>query len=897
MTAVESMNTGSLPESSHPGLTRTRLLPPRVGPRDLVRDRLLAGLHARRPRPLTVVIAPSGYGKTTLLGQWAAQRGGQIAWVSLDEADDQPALLAMALIAAIGQWRPDVGHGGLALLAANQKADPRGVGAAIAEDLTASGEAMAIVLDDAHVLAAPGCWALLAGLVAAAPPSTHIVIGSRRPLPLDLGDARDAGRLIELQGADLRFTAAEALDLAERVGVGGVAPALIELRFSQCGGWPALLRMLLVRLDFAPTSGFANDAVELVDRLVDLALSGVSPATREAALWSSIVPDLQDGLLATVVPPEAVVAGTVGIDGLAAIGLPMTRLGGDGGWVRIHTLVAESLARGLRREMSIDAIAAAYARASKWHLERGERQEAVRLALAGGDVDTAVEIVAIAGFASLQNERWIEMAALIDLLPDAVIETHPVVAAIGVWQAYRASFDTLGDAIGRFNRACAAGTPEDPRWPLRRLRAIVEVPATFGFYDPPTLEHPRQRAAQLLADLWEEDQAARGLILSATGFIVGTLEDPAVGAAYLVDGLGACAPDHPVERVIILEGLALIDDLHGLPYDDIDRRLTEALEIARAERLDLSGAFAAAWLGWSALHRVDLDRARQCFAEATAKDLHAAANLWRQIIFGQALVAAFDGRPDQAMATVDRARLLLTRHNTYDWATNAAAFRARIALLIGRPAVAEEWLESIPVAVGDVNPGLHEALDLTRARVLLAQPSVERIARANEALNRLGAQAVNLRIAKLRDPILVCRARALDAAGDRAAAVATIAPALASMAARGDLLTLVEHGNALGRVVAECQSQGMELAFLADVAAAQHRIELAKVTPPGISQNEHRILEALAEGADFVQIAQALGVSVNEARLAVRRLFVSLRVAGRTEAVAEARARGFLPRD
>ena len=884
--------------SGHPDLSRTRLRAPRVGPRDLVRARLLASIEAKRLRPLTVIVAPSGYGKTTMLAQWAARHTAPVVWVALDAVDDQPVLLAMALIAAIGQWRAELGRGGLALLAANQKADPAGVGAAIAEDLAAwrGGAPIAIVLDDVHELTSPESWTLLGGLIAAAAPTTHIVLASRLAPQLDFSSARQHGRLVELGSGDLTFTDDEAYELAGRIGIADLERDMISDVHRQSGGWAALLRMLLVRLDGVPRRISADDATSLVDRLVDFVLPPLTPAVREAALWSSILHDLQDELLASILPPELAGVAGADIDALAAIGLPMTRLVGDGGWARLHPMVIEALGRRLRAGQTPEAIAAGYRRAAVWHHQRGLPEEAVRYAVAAGDIDGAVELVAAAGMEALAEERWVEISSLLDLLPAWVAESHPVIAAIEVWHTYRVAFEAMGPAIGKFHRACEAGHGgDDPRWPLKRLQAFVEVPTTFGFYDPPGAQHARERAVAIVADLAPEDQSARGVLIAATGFISGSFEGTREGIRYIEEALAKVPAANHTERATMLAGMALIEDLDGASYDRIDHLLDEALALATAGKLGLTAAFAAAWLTWSALHRVELDVADTRLVTALAHDLYAASNLWRQIIYGQAMLAALRGRGDEAMETANRAVAMLTRHNVYDWATNAAAFRARIALLVGRPEVAEEWLESIPVQEGDIMPGLHEALDLTRARVLLVQPSPERVARATDALDRLSAQALNLGLPKLRDPILVCRARALEASGQVEEAIATLIPALTSLAARGDLLTLVEHGDSLDRLLGLCRERDIEPAFIDRVAGAAQQVVVVAVVSPAISRVERRILEMMALGQGFDVMAVSLGVSVNVTRQEVRRLFARLRVSGRSDALAAARAQGLLP--
>ncbi|MGE5590796.1 MAG: AAA family ATPase, partial [Bacillota bacterium] len=191
-------------------LLATKLFAPAPRARRVIRNRLLERLEAGKHRPLTLVAAPAGSGKTTLVSEWLAARPQPAAWLSLDQGENDPASFWCHLVAAIRRVWPDFGQDVLDLFQSPQPADPTAVPGLILNELAGMDGQLTLVLDDYHAITADAVHAGLETLLASLPPALRIVILTRSDPPLPLARMRAADQLTEIRTADLRFQVGEA---------------------------------------------------------------------------------------------------------------------------------------------------------------------------------------------------------------------------------------------------------------------------------------------------------------------------------------------------------------------------------------------------------------------------------------------------------------------------------------------------------------------------------------------------------------------------------------------------------------------------------------------------------------------------------------------------------------
>src|SRR3954451_6817958 len=427
-------------------LLTTKLHVPRRRRGLVARPRLNERLSRGDEAALTLVSAPAGFGKTTVLTEWLAAAPGEtpsVAWLSLDARDNDPALFWSYLVAALQTVVPDVGAGALALLQSPQSAD-EAVLATLVNDLAAVPGDVVLVLDDYHVISSLEIQDGMTFLLEHLPQHVHLVIAGRADPPLPLARLRGRGELVELRAADLRFTPEEAAAyLTEVMGVALTAADVAALE-NRTEGWIAALQLAALSMqgrddvaDFI--NGFAGDDRYIVDYLVEEVLQRQPEQTRSFLLQTSILSRLTGPLC------DAVTGRDDGKDMLEALdrgNLFLVALAARRRWYRYHHLFADVLQAHLLDEQAT-AVPGLHRRAGDWYERNGDRAEAIGHALAGGDVARAADLVELAlpGLHQARQEatgrRWLEA------LPDDVIRNRPVLSV-----GYAASLMIRGEAQG-----------------------------------------------------------------------------------------------------------------------------------------------------------------------------------------------------------------------------------------------------------------------------------------------------------------------------------------------------------------------------------------------------------------------------------------------------------------
>jgi LuxR family maltose regulon positive regulatory protein len=384
-------------------LVATKLVPPRVRPGYIPRKRLSDALVAGRDRRLTLVDAPTGYGKTMLLAAWCAelaQRDGcGVAWLSLAATENDPGLLTRYLIGALRHAGLEIGGDAEAMLQV-PGASPMAWMHALVNDLATVDTQTTLALDDYHLIAEPACHALVQFLLDHAPESLHILVSTRTDPPIALGSLRAAGQLVELRAADLRFTADEAGELlVEREGL-DLPNGTVASLAARTEGWPAGLYLAALWLrgqssQEADAERFAGDNRHVVDYLSEAVLEQLADDVREFLLKTSIADRLCTSLADAIT--EQRTAGL--LEKIERSNLFLVPLDDTRTWYRYHHLFRQMLRGELARKHP-ELVASLHARASAWCRQRGLIPEAIDHATAAGESADAAAMI---------SEHWLEV--------------------------------------------------------------------------------------------------------------------------------------------------------------------------------------------------------------------------------------------------------------------------------------------------------------------------------------------------------------------------------------------------------------------------------------------------------------------------------------------------------
>ncbi len=429
----------------------TKLHPPFVPTQTIVRERLFARLRDGRGLKLSLVACPAGFGKSTLLAAWRQDeaRTRPVAWVALDDGDNDAVVLWSHVIEALGRACPGLPHPTLAALVTSapllEVVMPR-----LVNELVEQGEVV-LVLDDFHRLSSASSRESVAWFVDYMPSTVQLVLSTRADPALPLGALRAHGQLLELRAGDLRFTGEEANEfLNDRLGL-DLAPHDIDLLVSRTEGWPAGIYLAALSLAGKPDKSarvraFDGTSAHVVDFLSSEVLGAYEPEMQAFMLRTSVLErlcaELCDALL-----DERGSAGALA--SLARSNLFLAPLDDQRRWFRFHHLFAQLLRVELeRREPGLAA--QLHRRAYEWHSEFGTTDEAIHHALAADAFGDAARLIA---------ETWVDYvnagrtSSVLDWLvrfPDAVLDADARLLLVRAWvSALRGSEHDMRRALAR----------------------------------------------------------------------------------------------------------------------------------------------------------------------------------------------------------------------------------------------------------------------------------------------------------------------------------------------------------------------------------------------------------------------------------------------------------------
>jgi LuxR family maltose regulon positive regulatory protein len=386
-------------------LLQTKLYLPRTRPGLVSRARLIERLNQAIERKLTVVCAPAGFGKTTLLSQWLATERAA-AWLSLDQSDNEPTRFWAYFIAALRTVHAEIGQATLSLLRSPQSLPVETLLGPLLNEIAALTQHSVLVIDDYHLIDAQPIHQAIGFLLDHLPPQLHLVIASRADPPLPLSRLRARAELAELRASDLRFTVDEAVTfLNEVTGLDLMEPEVAALE-ARTEGWIAGLQLAALSMrgrdDVAGfISAFTGNDRFIVDYLVEEVLQRQSGAVRSFLLQTSILERLTGSLCDAVTEQQN---GSAMLEALERGNLFVVPLDDKRRWYRYHHLFADILQARLRQELP-ELVHVVHERASAWDERHGRLDDAIRHALAASNVEGAAGLIELVARAMVRSNQ------------------------------------------------------------------------------------------------------------------------------------------------------------------------------------------------------------------------------------------------------------------------------------------------------------------------------------------------------------------------------------------------------------------------------------------------------------------------------------------------------------
>ena len=873
------------------------------------RPRLTDRLADAKLPLLTLVSAPAGFGKSTLLAEWLsgdAHDDRSTAWLSLDASDNDPALFWSYVIAAVRTVLPDVGQGALSLLRSAQPL--QAVVASLLNDLAGLAGEVVIVLDDYHLVGATELHESMTFLLEHLPPQVHLVLAGRADPPLPLARLRAQGDLLEIRAADLRFTADEATAyLNESMGLHLTANDVDALE-ARTEGWIAALQLAALSMEGRnDTSGFiasfAGDDRFVVDYLAEEVLGRQPDEIRNFLLHTSLL-DRFTGDLCEAVTGDS--GGRTMLERLDRANLFLVPLDDRRLWYRYHHLFADVLRARLLDEEP-ERLDELHRRASAWYEASGDQPEAIAHAMSGHDVERAARLIELAAPAMFRTRQEATARRWLTALPDELFAVRPVLS-IEMVGALMVSGETAGvgpllDGIERWLDPAVDATTvivfHDEEF--ARLPAQVEVYraalALIAGDTEGTIEH-----AKRALDLAEpSDHLRRGSAAALEGLAHWTVGD--LGAAsrrYSQAVASLTAAGHVSDVLGCSIALADMYLAQGRLGDAI-RTYESGLELAESRGVVRGTADMHVGLSGVLVERNDLAAARRHLEAST--QLGEQAGLpqhpyrWR---VAMARIRRAEGDAAGALDLLDEAE---RAYNTdlSPAVRPVAAVKAQAQLAEGDTAAGRRWASERGLTPGDDLSYLREYEHLTLARVLVASHNIdpdnhsaddaarllERLLAAAEAGQRTGSAI----------EILIALSLAHQTRGNDLAATDALEQALVNAEPEGYVRIFVDELPALAPPLFAASQHGSSGDLARRVLAIAPAAVDDAVPPVGtsgrglvdeLSNRELDVLRLLRSDLSGPDIARELVVSLNTVRTHTKNIYMKLGVNNRREAVRRA---------
>ena len=859
-------------------------------------------------RKLTLISAPAGFGKTTVVSEWVAGCGRPVAWLSLDEGDNYPTGFLTYLIAALRTLAADIGTGASAALQSPQPPAIESILTTLLNEIAAIPHSFILVLDDYHAIDSEPIDHALTFLLDHLPPRMRLVIATREDPSLPLARLRARGQMTELRAADLQFTVAEAAEFLNRMMGLTLSDEEVAALETRTEGWIAGLQLAAVSMQgHQDTAGFIKSFTAghrfVLDYLVEEVLQQQPESIQTFLLRTSIL-DRMCGPLCDALLLNSSASGQETLDHLEHTNLFIVPLDSERRWYRYHHLFGDLLRRRLGTPQELPTY---HLRASEWYEANNNLAEAFNHALAAGDFERAARLAEAAWEGmdhSFQTAAWLSW---VKKLPDAVVFSRPGLCVL-IGQAF-SDIGDLGSSethLQNAERALARGVVQDESRSLPGIIAMIRAGNAQIVGDLTETVKYTELSIQLTPEDDNYLRAQADITLGFTHWATGNLE-ASLHALYawmedmqrLGNQVFAIASVFAVADMLVILGR----------LGDAEKVLRQAIQMAAAQGPEARAVTANHHLGLALLAHERGDEA------TAAQHLETAADLGQRITLidwsyrwnlAQARLKESAGEWDAALDLLDEAGRVYVK-NPIPILRPIEAMKTRIYLKHGRLDKAAAWARERGLSATDkvTYPGEYEYLTL--ARVRLDEGDFTGV---DELLERLLAAAESQKRTGSVIEILLTQALVHQAQNNRSQSLAALERALALAEPEGYRRIFVDEGEAMRLLLLKFRSSNEKQATLslrgyvdnivAAISPPAAIISKSAVTSQGnviiepLTNRELEILCLIAEGHSNAAISRRLYLALSTVKGHNLRIFDKLQAQNRTEAVARARELGLL---
>jgi len=887
-------------------LIQTKYQPPSTVRNPLVRLHLIQCLEARHNRKLTLIAAPAGYGKSTLVNTWLAPSSEPVAWLSLDANDNDIGVFLRYLVAAVHTVTPSACQMIAALLDGPQLPPQSYLLQTVAGEVASLSEPLTIVLDDYHVIHNVEIHELMAACLKYQAPQLHLVIATRQDPPFSVTQLRVSEQMIELRLSDLRFTPEEMRQYLEGVVDEALSAELFDVVAQRTEGWPVGLRLVSLALK---GKGNQADLVQaicgtqryIMEYLVDEVLNQQAEPVQKFLMYTSILDrfcaSLCDVMLEEIWVDEDELSSQAILNQLRDANLFLIALDSQSEWFRYHHLFQDLLRHRLQAELSTDQIQDLHARVIDWLAEHGFLEEASEHALAVKNIADAVAIFTRQRVNLLNGTRWQQLEQKLNGFPKAVVEAEPELFINRVWLLYyQTRWDELPPALDQLSGIIEhADLPTETLQCLQgEINTLIALLAFISGDCNRAVESARVALTHSPQEFWIVRVLAQVLLAVALQ-ANGQLNQAYQSYYQSFDEAPTDSDLLPATRLVLLCYVHWI----AADLDAVMREAQQSITLSQKAGSQAMLGVGRYHFGNALYQQNRLSEAEAQFASVNTHPYIQYRDSYAYSAIGLALTYQAQNRPDEARVVADQVLAFMLQTGNTTLLPIVEAFQAELAMRQGRLNAAVRWANRQPAVPSLVPMFRPYEPHFTLIKIWQKQNTQTSRRRAAALTTHLIDYLRSTHNTRHLIDALALQALQLADTGAKASTLATLEEAVKLAQPGMAIRSFVDLGAEMARLLAQLMPtdkatqrfvrQILEATNLsvAMVASGNGNHGSILLTEP-LTQRELDVLALLMKHQTDREIAKALFISLNTVRTHTKHIYAKLNAHNRRQAVKRA---------
>ena len=900
----------------------TKLFIPSPRKDQISRPRLDNQINAGLENRLTLISAPVGFGKSTLISSWASQSKNNVVWYSLDEGDNDPARFMAYLIETLRLSKngsQDIGKTAISLLSTSEKPPLVDVMTLLINDIAKLKGNTILVLDDYHLIDTIDIDNMISFLLEHQPQNLHLIVSTRDDPQFPLAELRAKGQLSEIRASDLRFTLEEVTEFLNKSMGLALSPQEVKALESRTEGWIAGLQLAAISLQGVENPGkaiedFSGKHRFVLDYLIEEVLEKQSADIQDFLLATSILERLNASICNDLTDRRD---SQEILESFDRANLFIVPLDNERIWYRYHHLFKELLMQRLQ-QLHPERISLLYQKASRWCSENGTKDETIDYALRSKNIPLAADLLEKEGRLIWQSGEDSKIRKWIRAFPIDIIETKPQLSIFHAWHLFTSghsaeAFDFIQNALQKFGKEKGKPDPEGitkiqlPKEEANLFIGSAETMRAFmAFYhsdENAAIRHAK-RALKFLPKLDNSWRSTAIITLADAFFIQGNFK---ASYEYRIQSLEEINPNIDLYHYLIasLKFILTLRDIGKLNQAiDLSQVTYDLIAEKGLTSSELNGWLLSIWAELM-VETNNLGRAYELAKEGIelVKTSHdAPLRIWSYFC----LIRVLFSRKEFSLAQeeITKIRKQLQRSYVPKWFKYINdEWQTRIWLASDQPEKAIQWLHDNEAqrSINQTIPYVDKIQFINLARIYLLNNNPEK---AIEVLEKTLPSMKSAGDLSRVISILIQLALAWYAENETKKAEQVLTDALILTQPLGFLRTFVDEGpqmeSLLKKIHPEDEVLKKYIREILEIFSQDKNQDLsgkqqALIEP--LSDRELEVLDLIASGLSNQQIASELFLSLNTIKVHTRNIYQKLGVNSRTQAIAEARDKNIIASD